>query len=251
MLSQIYITAMMVTLIVLFIVYLVARWGNFEGKKVFIAIIAGLPLSSMVNIFIKKPVILYILKVSSLENNMDTIPVYILILSLLVVGFSEEAIKMAPALLPPISKMLFRANYYKMAFSWIIGVGFGLGEAYYIAYAISLNPAYSGYPYYYFTGYMNERIIACLIHGILTVLALYGWPSSKKIIATYILASIAHSIIDIPATLYQTGVIDIAMAEISTGVIGFIAIIVFLYILNRAREDEFAHGLYGDIGSIA
>ena len=243
MISQIYVTAMMVTLIVLFIVYLVARWGNLDVNKVFIAIIAGLPLSAVVNLAIKKPVILYIIKVFTLENNIGTLPTHVIILSLLVVGFSEEAIKMAPALLPSISKMLFKSNYYKIAFSWFIGIGFGLGEAYYIAYAISLNPAYSGYPYYFFTGYMNERTIVCLIHGILTVLALYGWPSSKKIIGTYTLASIVHSVIDIPATLYQTRVIDVAMAEISTSIIGFIAIIVFLYILNKARETELVHEL--------
>ncbi len=246
MISQIYVTATMVTLIVLFIVYLVARWGNLEINKVSIAIIAGLPLSAIVNLLIKKPVILYMLKVSGLENHINTLPIHILILTLLVVGFSEEAIKMAPALLPPISKMLFRSKYYKIAFSWFIGVGFGLGEAYYIAYAISLSPAYSGYPYYYFAGYMNERTIVCLIHGILTVLALYGWPSSKRIIGTYTLASIVHSVIDVPAALYQTRVIDIAMAEISTGVIGFISIIVFLYILNKARDAEFVRRLDED-----
>ena len=241
MISQIYVTATMVTLIVLFIVYLVARWGNLEINKVSIAIIAGLPLSAIVNLLIKKPVILYMLKVSAFENHINILPIHILILTLLVVGFSEEAIKMAPVLLPPISEMLFRSKYYKIAFSWFIGVGFGLGEAYYIAYAISLNPVYSGYPYYFFTGYMNERTIVSLIHGILTVLALYGWPSSRRIIGTYTLASIVHSVIDIPAALYQRGMLDIAVAEISTGVIGFISVIVFLYILNKARDAEFVH----------
>ncbi len=244
MISQIYISALIVTSMVLFIVYFIGRWGRLDIKKVLLVLASATPLSAIVNIGIKRPVILYLFNAIGASHDASTWPAYVLIVSLLVVGLSEEAIKMAPAIIPFISKILSKSRYYKLAFSWIMGVGFGLGEAYYIAYAISLNPVYSGYPYYYFTGYMNERIVTCLVHGMLTVIALYGWPSPKKIIGTYFIASIIHAAIDIPPALYQIGLMDIALAEISTMVIGFISIVTFLFILNRARDEEFREVFY-------
>jgi len=54
------------------------------------------------------------------------------------------------------------------------GVSFGLGEALFVAYAVAQNPAYAYLPWYAYTGYFSERLMACFAHGVLTAVLVIG-----------------------------------------------------------------------------
>ena len=236
MFSQIYISASITAAIILFIVYLFCRWGRLGFQKGLAFILFALPLSAVVNLMVKKPILLYILH--SLNLNLKPLhwPVQVMIFTLLLVGFSEEGVKMLPVIIPKVRREISRSKFNKLALSWLIGVGFGIGEAYYIAYNISLNPELSGYPYYYFTGFMGERVMASLVHGVFTAAALYGWPTPIYLIKTYVVASILHALTDIFPLLYQAGYLDIFLTESIIALITMISLFSYLYIVNKAKE---------------
>lgn len=92
-------------------------------------------------------------------------------LTTLYAPLTEEPAKFWPALLIP---FLFRAINEKnvVPYGLALGLGFGIGEIWFIAYQITLNPAWSDIPFYNFMGFAGERLIVCFMHGAFTAVAL-------------------------------------------------------------------------------
>jgi hypothetical protein len=56
-----------------------------------------------------------------------------------------------------------------------LGLGFGVGEIFFIADLVLANPQMAALPWYDFGGFINERFLVCLIHGLFTSMTLLGW----------------------------------------------------------------------------
>jgi DNA-directed RNA polymerase subunit RPC12/RpoP len=83
---------------------------------------------------------------------------------------TEEPAKLVPLLVPAIRRDISRANFGRYALA--IGLGFAIGEMWFLAEIIARNPKFAGMPFYFFGGYLSERLMVCLFHSAFVGVAL-------------------------------------------------------------------------------
>jgi PrsW family intramembrane metalloprotease len=200
-------------------------------------LLISLPLSLVVNLLIKRPVIIGL---SSLIGQSVYVssksPWWWLFILLLISPVFEEAIKVLPLALPWVRRLVTDAH----AAIWVglaLGVSFGMGEAAYLAYSIEMSPQYSGLSAAAFAGFGLERWITCLLHGVMTAVFMlgiqqHGW----RILTGYLLAAFIHTFINFPALLVQIGVLPVAWAELALLIDSLLAIGLLFWLWRTTRE---------------
>jgi hypothetical protein len=75
---------------------------------------------------------------------------------------TEETAKLIPLLIPAVCHDIRRENFLRYALA--IGVGFALGEMWFVANRISHLPTLAALPFYQFGGFLSERLMVCVFH---------------------------------------------------------------------------------------
>ncbi|MEO8511948.1 MAG: hypothetical protein ABI543_00180 [Ignavibacteria bacterium] len=83
---------------------------------------------------------------------------------------TEEPAKLFPLIFPFFRKRINKDNFVMAAMA--IGLGFGIGEIWLVGNFIAASGKFADMPWYYFSGFLNERFMVCIIHGAMTSLAL-------------------------------------------------------------------------------
>jgi len=83
---------------------------------------------------------------------------------------TEEPAKLLPLLVPAIRRDITPNNFVRYALA--IGLGFALGEMWFIAERISRVPEFSAAPWYQSGGYIGERLMTCFLHATFVAVAL-------------------------------------------------------------------------------
>lgn len=84
---------------------------------------------------------------------------------------TEEPAKLWPLLIPWFRSRVSPSNKVRVALA--IGLGFGIGEAWNIAFLLAKVPEISKYPWYMLGGYAGERLMVCIMHAGFTYAALH------------------------------------------------------------------------------
>ncbi|HLO14049.1 MAG TPA: hypothetical protein VK206_04410 [Anaerolineales bacterium] len=233
MIPQIYIAAAITLMISL------AFWGwliyMFTGhqKGYFWLMVLGLPLSAIANLILKRQAIILVGQTFHVPPGLGLAsPAWFLAFGVLVTPLAEEAIKVLPLLVRSAWRMVTdRANALWVGF--VLGVSFGLGEAGFLAYAIAQNPAYNSLPWYAYTGYFSERLMACFAHGVLTAIVVIGiYRGGKYILSGYLVALSLHLFMNAPTAMYQFQWISFELYNVSL----LIPFIVLAVIFERTRR---------------
>jgi uncharacterized membrane protein YhfC len=175
-----------------------------RDRRYYLALGISLFLSPLINLGVKKPVLGYMLHHFHISPKTPQWPLWFAMLALLLVGVSEEAIKLVPVLVPPIRKSIrVLGSAIPMAFA--IGLGFALGEIWYVAYRISItDPGIASMPFYLLGGFISERVGTVVVHSFLALVALRGlllrWP---RFLLSASAAMLLHALVDATAMLFQ------------------------------------------------
>ncbi|MDB6153627.1 MAG: hypothetical protein JWL90_2080 [Chthoniobacteraceae bacterium] len=86
---------------------------------------------------------------------------------------TEEPMKLVPLLVPMIRADIRPANFARYALA--IGLGFAIGEMWFVAGRVAQIKAMEGLPFYQFGGYAVERLMTCIFHGAFVSVALWQW----------------------------------------------------------------------------
>ncbi len=176
-------------------------------------IIPTLLLSCIVNILIKKPIYNKLYALFDIKKEAIFWPLWFLPIVLIVGSFAEEFIKVVPILL---NKTLLRQKIDIYFSALLAGFGFGIGEIWYLAYRLSkTQPQYaSGFTNLILLwGFGGERILAVLLHIILTGIVGYGFVLNQPL-KYFFFAVLLHSLVNIPAGLYQMKKIHVLMCVV-------------------------------------
>lgn len=219
-----------------------ALWGGltylFTGRQTryFWLLLLGLPLSAVAN-FIKPQVFIAVGLAADVQPYLGlAAPVWFLAFKVLITPLVEEAIKITPLLMKPAWRMVTdRASALWVGF--FLGVSFGLGEAIYLAYLVAQSGAYDSLPWYAFTGYINERLLACFAHGVFTAVLVIGIQRGGRFaLYGYLSAVSLHLFLNAPMVLYQFHWISYALYNISL-LIPFIVLAVIFERIRRAVRE--------------
>lgn len=192
-------------------------WGGFlfllSGRKpgYLVLILMGIPLSALVNILVKGPLAVWVGDQSGYGIAFAIgVPLWLLLFYAFLAPVTEEAIKVTPLLLPPLRRLIDS----KIAALWAgfaLGIGFGLGEVLYLGYSYSQVPDYATIPWYAFTGFLIERMLAVFAHGVLTSIFVAGMSHGVKWgLIAYLVSVGLHFILNLGAALLPMGLIDVA-----------------------------------------
>jgi uncharacterized membrane protein YhfC len=208
-----------------------------SGRQYYWLILAGLPLSLIVNRFIKTPILISLAAWAGipLKLGLDA-PLWFIVLIWMNAPIWEEAIKLLPMILP-LTRGFLREPVSALWAGLALGMGFGLGEAAYLAYGIAQSPAYQQLPWYSFTGFAAERLIVTLGHGLLTSLAVLGVHYGKKrALFGYLVAVVLHALINLGPILVALKLIPAAIASVESDLAILVAFIIFQKCLLRAKK---------------
>lgn len=85
----------------------------------------------------------------------------------------EELAKLWPLAIPWFRREL--AKHEPARVGMALGLGFGLGEIWVVAWITTKSPAMSALPFWAFGGFLFERLLVCFMHGAFTATALRRW----------------------------------------------------------------------------
>ncbi|HLO13774.1 MAG TPA: hypothetical protein VK206_03025 [Anaerolineales bacterium] len=208
------------------------QWTRTSHRSAWL-ILAGLPLSLIVNRFIKTPIITSIAAWTGVPLQLrPDVPLWFIGLIWLNAPIFEEAIKIFPAVLLPRGRFLGEASQ-ALSSGLALGMGFGLGEAAYLAYGIAQNSAYNQLPWYMFTGFASERLIVTFAHGLMTSMAVMGsYYGKRNALLGYMTAVGLHAMINLGPILLALKLIPSTFASIES----YLAILLAFMIFQNSRR---------------
>lgn len=212
-----------------------------SDRRYYGLILAGLPLSLIVNRFIKSPLIASIAAWTGIPLKLGPeMPFWFIVLIWLNAPIFEEAIKMLPMAFPASRRFLENGSRALWA-GFAVGIGFGLGEAAYLAYGIAQSPAYSELPWYLFTGFASERLFVTFGHAFLTAIAVAGLKQGRrKALSTYLTAAGLHALINLGPILLARHLIP----ETAASILSYSSILfAFVIFQNRMRTANTISGI--------
>jgi len=163
-----------------------------------------LPASYIAFTFIRVPINKLIISYFKIPQDVISWPLWYSLLALLYAPVIEELVKLFPLVLPWFRRRVSTRN--KVPLGMIIGLGFGVGELWLVAFWLSKTTA--AYHWYQFWGYMLERLISCFSHGVFTVVALRGL--GNKFIKYIIYAIGLHALSNLPIVMSQLRIIKLS-----------------------------------------
>jgi len=222
-----------------------AFWGGliyfFTGhqKRYFWLLVLGLPLSTIANLFLKPQAIIIVGQTFHVQPGLGlAAPVWFLAFKVLITPLVEEPVKVLPLLLGPAWKMV-TSKASALWLGFVLGVSFGLGEALFVAYAVAQNPAYASLPWYAYTGYFSERLMACFAHGVLTAVLVIGMQRGGQFIWFGYLAALAlHLFMNAPTVFYQFQWIPYELYNLSLLIPFIVLAVIFERIRRGVREPK-------------
>jgi hypothetical protein len=199
-------------------------------------ILVGLPLSFVVNRFIKTPIIVNVATWASIPLNINAnVPLWFIGLVWLNAPVFEEAIKILPALL--LARQIFPGGASQVLMSGLaLGMGFGLGEAGYLAYGIAQSPTYNQLPWYMFTGFASERLIVTFAHGFMSSLVVLGiYYGKRNILLGFMTAAGLHALINLGPIFLALKLFPSTISSIASY---FAILVAFIVFQNEKRKTE-------------
>jgi len=209
-----------------------AYWFS-KRKWMYLALmLITLPFSAIVNLWIKKPVYEFLLSSLDISELSMTSPVWFLVFVLFLSPVTEEAVKLSPLLAKQVRRMIDRSSALWTGMG--LGMGFGIGEIWYLAWGFSMVPGLAGYPFYYFGGFIWERVTVVFIHGVMTAVAVTAFTKrGKGLLTGYIGAVFLHAFTNIGAMLYQTRLWDETLASLYLLLPAVVAILIFEHLRKK------------------
>src|SRR5262249_37628716 len=131
-----------------------------DRRMLGLAFLIALPLQPLVFYLVRLPVD------AAVRSVMGLTPAWGMV-ALLYAPLTEEPAKWLPLALPAIRRMLTPSNAVPLALA--IGLGFGIGEIWFLARALVAGPNYPDLPFWRFYGFIIERLEVCFLHGVFVV----------------------------------------------------------------------------------
>ncbi len=95
-------------------------------------------------------------------------------------------------------------------------------------------PEFAEYPFYYSGGFIGERMVVVLLHGVMTAVAVTGFvKDGKGLLMGHTGATLLHAFTNVGATLYQIKLWDALFASLYLA----LPVLVVIFIFERLRKE--------------
>jgi hypothetical protein len=112
---------------------------------------------------------------------------------------TEEPAKWIPLAVPPVRRVLRPDGVVPLALA--IGLGFGIGEIWLLAYEVAQVPAYAAMPFWMFNGFFVERIYVTFLHGGFVLFVVWCLATGRPFIVGALIGMALHYAVNFPVFL--------------------------------------------------
>jgi hypothetical protein len=127
---------------------------------------------------------------------------WVLLLSMFYAPLTEEPAKWLPAAVPAVGRAIMLTP---VAVALAVGAGFGIGEIWFLAYALVTAPNYPDVPFWGFQPFIIERLEVCFLHGAFVSLPFVALAHRRPLILGGIGGMVLHFGLNFPIYLMQIG----------------------------------------------
>ena len=167
------------------------------------AFLIALPLQPLAFYLLRLPLDLFI------RAGIGTGALWI-VASLFYAPLTEEPAKWLVLATPPVQRALSPARAVPLALA--IGLGFGIGEIWFLGLSIALSPGYRDAPFWMFNPFILERLEVCLLHGAFLAPAITRLALGKSFWPGALLGVALHFMTNAPVALAQTNFLGLGAA---------------------------------------
>ena len=123
-----------------------------------------------------------------------------------------------------VANALAPANAVPLAL--VIGLGFGIGEIWFLTHALVASPTYPDLPFWMFYGFAIERLEVCLLHGVLVAFPIARLARGETFWPGAVAGMALHLLINFPIYPAQIDVFGLGGPAWSIIVMGWVAALV-------------------------
>lgn len=229
--KPIYVTALITTVIALSI-YGTVIWkmkSPVDYRWLWLAFLIVLPMQPLAFYLIRLPLNNFLVaRLGSTSRLYEWI-------TLCYAPLTEEPAKLVPLLLPFVLRDIRKENFGRYALA--IGLGFGIGELWFVAARVAANPRFAAVPFWQFTGFLNERLVVCLLHGVFVSVGL--WRLRNKFLLGVLGAMLLHFFGNFPIYLMSKNVFGLGAGVWSLVINGWLG---FYFLGGIALLTYFVYG---------
>jgi RsiW-degrading membrane proteinase PrsW (M82 family) len=158
-----------------------------------LAFLIALPLQPLVFYVVRLPI-------DGLLRTSFGIAGWVTIVSLFYAPLIEEPTKWLTAAVPAVRHALLK-NPVSVALA--AGLGFGIGEIWFLARALATAPDYPDLPFWMFGGFMLERLTVCFLHGAFLTLPFTALARGRSFWLGGLAGMLLHFLLNFPIYLAQ------------------------------------------------
>jgi hypothetical protein len=121
---------------------------------------------------------------------------------MLAAPLTEEPAKWLVLAVAPVRRAILECSAMGMAIA--TGLGFGIGEIWFLAEQVARVAAYQSLPFTQFGGFMIERTQVCLLHGFFLAPMFYALARGRHVVFGALIGVVAHLLTNLPILAVQS-----------------------------------------------
>lgn len=144
-----------------------------------------------------QPLMIYLVRlpIDGLLRNTFGIAGVVTIISLFYAPLTEEPAKWLTVAMPKVRQAIVKDPIF---LALAVGVGFGIGEIWFLAHALIKSPGYPDLPFWMFGGFVLERLEVCFLHGALLIPPFYALASGRSFLLGGLAGMVLHFLLNVP-----------------------------------------------------
>ena len=191
-----------------------------------LAFLLALPLQPLVFYAVRLPIDAAVRSVLGLSAAWGLV-------ALLYAPLTEEPAKWLALAVPPVRRRLAPTN--AIPFALAIGLGFGIGEIWFLAGALVATPNYPDLPFWMFYGFILERLEVCFLHGVFVAAPVVRLAQGKSFWPGALAGVAMHFATNFPIYPARNDVFGLGAAAWALVVMAWVAILVVAGAIMLAR----------------
>jgi hypothetical protein len=205
-----------------------------DWRPLAIAFAVALPLEPLMFVVVRLPLDGFLRTTFGMTG-------WVAIASLFYAPLTEEPAKWATAFVPAVRDAITRIP---VQVALAVGLGFGIGEIGFLAYAIVAGPSYpsSNPPFWLFSGFLVERLEVCFLHGVFVVLPFVQLARKRSFLLGGLAGMTLHFFLNFPIYLAQVDAFHLGVAT-WTGILLYwvvVFVIAGAFLVRRLAALEFS-----------
>lgn len=162
-----------------------------DRRAMLLAFLIALPLAPLAIYLVRLPI-------DGLLRNTFGIAGVVTIISLFYAPLTEEPAKWLTAAVPKVRRAIVTDP---IVLALAAGLGFGVGEIWFLAHALIKSPGYPDLPFWMFGGFVIERLEVCFLHGAFLVPPFYALACGRSFLLGGAAGMVSHFLLNFPIYL--------------------------------------------------